>query len=634
MNANYKPYQKYPQGGIAILTLLGVSVFALAVMITVVNLAHDQAQIVNAQEASQKTFYAAEAGLNKTLYKLASNPSTSSFTINSDGMSTLVTITPDFLPTATEFQGTINVRTTDSTGKVRTIQTRATTSSLGGIFVYGAQTDAGGIEFTSSPSIIKGDIYSNGDINGNGIITGNVTVGSDSILDQQDIKQDSEFKFGLAAPFTDIAQSFVAGTTGTINRFALLLKRVGPNPPLLKWQIVADNNGKPATTYLKFGTIDSANNVDTSLGWVNINVSNSPNPMPTLTAGVRYWLVLDTATTTSGDYWVWGMDSSNTYSNGDGYYTASWTNSNAIWMSVKTGGGDLGFKTWLGSAYHVLSNVTVIGNASAHHISSLYGTAKICGDANYFTISPTALNFLNNPTGPPSGPCPTPLTPGAGVLIDNLPVKKRLPIIEDDITKWKKQIEDASGTIPSCITKTGNTYKVESNCSLGWQKIDGDLEIKKNNTTLTLMGNVWVTGIITIDNNPTIKIASTLSTKSLILLGRRITIGNNAALSGSDCTGSCPTNFLLVVATDTDTSKPCTSTTPSINAANNSASVIFAAPLGSIQTKKAKINAGASYGLCLDNQAEVNFVSSISSLFIPSPTQQPISVVPNTWTEQ
>ncbi len=724
--------QLLPRGGVAILTLLGVSVFALAVMSTVANLTQAQGRIASAEIATQKTFYTAEAGLNQTLYSLAQNPAAtiSSAPTTVNGFTTTVTVTPDpGFPTASPpgFQGYVTVQTSDSSGKIRTLKIKATTSTLGGTFIYGAQTDIGGVTMSSSDSTINGDVYSNGDVSGSGTINGNATVADNSVLDQGNgnrVAATDEFTFGQSAATAKLAQQFTAGTTGTLNHLAVLLRAQGsPNPTTLAWQIKTDSPGTPATTLASglFRSVDA----HSTLTWVYAHL---PTPV-SVTAATKYWLVIDPVVNAT-NYWAWGKDTGSTYVSGS---PVSWNSTTSTWSAVAA---DFNFKTWLGTTYTSLSDVKVSGNAAADNISA----SKVCGDASYFTITKTAQDFLNAPTG-----C-TPTTPGIGSVSESLPQRKALPITASDITKWQTQVQTACGTgcigssysastnlsvtvsaatggsIPANTTyyyrvatvagsvetvvsseasgstpnngskktltvtwnKIGTSYHLYRtatagaysssslvnnpiiNCGsgtctfnddgsyslttgtttcpntcLGWQKISGDLTI---DGALTLTGNVWVTGNITVSNNMTAKIDSSLSTMSLFLIAGDMSVptsgkvnsGNGAGLCGSDCSATNPTNFLLVVSTNVDTGSNCSysSGSPSIDAPNNSTGVIFAAPFGAIHVKKAAINASASRSLCLETQTLVNFVSSISSLFIPSPTIQPIASVPNTWGEQ
>lgn len=716
----------------AILMLVGVAVFTVAVMTTVATIASRQSQAVNAALATERTFYAAEAALNQLLYGLISDstphPTPFAVSVPIPGVTVTATVT------ASGFQRTVSVIAQDTTQKVRTLEVRVNTSSFAGGFVYGAQTDVGGIKMESSDSTINGDIYSNGDVTGSGTINGDVTVADDSTLDQQDANRGSpgdELAFGQAVTTGKAAQQFTVGTSGTINHIAVLLRAVGsPDPTTLAWQITNDNSGKPATILASglFRSVDA----HPALTWVYVHV---PTPVA-VTAGQKYWLVIDPVVN-AAKYWTWGSDTANAYSGG---VADLWNSTTSTWSSLGT---DLNFKTWLGSAYTSLTNVTVSGNASADNISA----SKVCGDASYFTITSTTQSFLNTPTDPPCSPpfVPT-LTLGTGTATDDLPKHKVLPITAVDISKWQSDVQSACGagcwgtsfsvstnlgltgdtapggalapdthyyyrvaavvagveTITSSeyqapktsnskktvtlqwskvgassyhiyrtltsgmytspaimssptITCGGTTCTFSDNGSvaltsgtttcpdtcLGWQKINGNLNVDGN---LTLTGNVWVTGSglpnnisVAVDNNMTIKIDSGLSTKSYLLLtDQKVSTGNNASLCGSNCTAADPTNFLLVVSSDNDTDTNCTfsSGLPSIQAANNSTSVIFAAPFGALDVKKGTINAGAARSLCLETQATVNFLSAISSLFVPSQTTQPLSSVANSWKEQ
>lgn len=814
-------HHQRPRGALAILTLLGVTVFALAVISTLATLATSESQMSSAEQTSAQTFYAAESGLNKAIYSLVSDdtPRTIAYTdYPVPGVSVNVKVEGN------GFQRIVTATAQDPTGKVRTSQFTVKASSFAGGFVYGAQTDVGGVTISASDSTIHGDVYSNGDVTGSGIIKGNATVAGADQKDVYQVNPTDEFAFGThvaSAFYTDAAQAFTVSSTCpspcTLNQISLLLRKVGAPTKTLFWDITVDNGGKPNNSALAggFGSINPST-LSSSLTWVNINV---PSPVA-VTAGSKYWIVLDATLDDIDDVnnrLAWGKDSTDGYSGGSGYSTKSWTNSLAVWAPTEADGADLNFKAWLRTTTTSLKNVAVTANAAANTIQN----STITGNASYQIIQGSTVS-------------------GSSTVTVADPEVKSLPITASDITKWQTQVQTACGTgcisgsysvstnlNPSASTlstagdnltpdttyyyriaavaggvetitskevsahtpqnghektiqltwnKIGaSTYRIyrataagvygsqslingsgscgATSCTfndngnvsfttgttscpdtcLGSQKISGDLTVE-NNLSLTLTGNVWVTGDINVNQNAVVKMDSSLSSQSVVLLtNQKVDASNNVTFCGSGCvsnmlspavsnlgsllpdtkyfyvvtavvggnemgesaevtattttnkqtitlnwdpvvgatsyrvyrttnagayssrvgspatnsftdsgtgtieSASPQTNFLLVVSSDIYTSVLCpytSGTKPSIQAANNSNSVIFAAPFGELDVKKGSINAGASYSLCLEAQATVNFVSSIASLWVPSPTTSPITSVANSWSEQ
>ena len=153
-----KSIKENQSGAIAILTIIGVTVFSLTIMISLSALGIDELRMVSAELDSQQTFYAAEAGINEALHRLISHPVPQPFSLTIDEYTIEVTVAAN---PADPYQRIIQSQATDSTGKVRTIQIVADTSAFSTGFDYAVQAGHGGIELKNN-SRIQGDIYSNG----------------------------------------------------------------------------------------------------------------------------------------------------------------------------------------------------------------------------------------------------------------------------------------------------------------------------------------------------------------------------------------------------------------------------------------------------------------------------------------
>lgn len=86
-----------------------------------------------------------------------------------------------------------------------------------------------------------------------------------------------------------------------------------------------------------------------------------------------------------------------------------------------------------------------------------------------------------------------------------------LPISDEMITTLKNEAE-AGGVITSPCP-----YVINSNTTIGPKKINCDLQIK-GQPTITLNGNVWVSGNVSFENGPKIKINSSLGNKSVAII--------------------------------------------------------------------------------------------------------------------
>jgi hypothetical protein len=610
--------------------LVGVAVVTVAIMTTVATLSTRQAQGVDAQLATEKTFFAAEAGLNQAMYKLAVDPATANFATTVDNVSVSVVIT------AAGFQRIITATAADASGKVRTLQVTVNAPGFGGGFANAVQSGDGGVVMENNSAVI-GDLYSNGTVTGGGQATvqGNVTVASNVVNDQQDVSNTGEFNFGrpLSSTSYDVAQRFTvgstAGTPGTLSRVSVLLRKQG-NPAIhsLLWRITSDSGGIP-TTDLRHGFMDDSgvSTITNSFAWVNINL---PTPLP-VSAGQKLWLLLDAPTTASNDYWVWAMDSNDSY-NGAGDFGASssanWSNAGVVWTNLEADGADFAFKTWLGGVNTRLENITVWKSVAANRVTGTgSGYAKVCGDAYYDTISDSSADFLNSSTAPSSSSCPSPWTAGAGYPGSTDQPFRPLPINDTVITQWENDVSTTNTppTPGSCPSGYTGWYCIMSNTTLGNVKINNSVYVD-GAVTITLTGNVWVTGSIVFANAGAGKLqaASSLGAASVVLVvNGTISISNNYGFQGS----GDPKSFVIIATSS--------NATPAITADNGSASLLLAAPNGQVDVmQNGTLNAAIGKTLHLFNNSTVTYNSNLASLFVPSTTPAPLTAVGNSWIEQ
>lgn len=625
---------KHPRGAIALLVLLGVSVFSLMVLTSVSTLASHAFTITLNEAATEKTFYAAEAGLNEGLYRLVHNAAPGDITLNFNNIDVLVTIRANPLD---PYQRVVTSRAEDATGKVRELEIIANTSSFAGGFDYAVQTGAGGLYMDNNSAVI-GNVYSNGSATGSSqaVVRGNLTIAGSAQLDQGSTEQASEFIFGQQ-PQYDAAQYFIAGSSDTLSRISVKIKKIGsPNLGSQWWRITADDNGQPATTPvdgLAKGKFSDAgvSLIGDNLSWVNINI---PTPL-SVTAGIRYWIVLD-VTNSATDYFSWGKGNGDTYSDGEGRYSSvDWDNVGVVWNDIGGSDDDFAFQTWLGESYNRLENVTVWGHARATRIMGTGGAryARVCGDAYYDTILQNSYNFLYSPN---SQNCPAPLTSGTGY--PNTPDQDPLPLpIRDDVVQtWKDDITDGgvvlgpSDPSPDCPE---GSYCVLTNTTLGNVKIEADLFVKKQ-TTLTFTGNVWVTGNALFDasgsttKDSLLKIDSSLGSGSAVLIADGwLDMQNNFDVDGSGDEHS----FLLMVST----SNSMDETYPAVYASNNTDSIIFGAPNGTLRVRQGgELNAAVAKQLHLEEGSTVTYNPNLIYFTVPAGSEEPVGTALGTWREK
>jgi len=571
MNKNL-PYNQ--KGAIAIVTLMAVSVFALIVMTTVSALAANNHTMTSAAEATEATFYAAEAGINEALYRLIAHPIPPPFTLDINGIDVEVNIQ------ASGHQRTIISQATDFTGKVRTLQLSAQSSAFAGGFDYAVQAGQGGLEMMNKTKIY-GDVYANGSIFGTNpsapkaAIYGETTVaaGSPLINGPEQPIMDTSLSVANQADNVDVAQSFQISNDEPLKKISLNIRRINtlPGDPKL---IIAndDGNGSPSDDILITKVIPK-NSIPTDLNWFDVEFDIGP----LLNSGNTYWIILDSVGFDIYNHIIWGFNSDNNgYANGQAkkstyYITGSWQPIN----------GDFQFKTQIGTGTTFAKNLYVSGDVYAESIQN--------------------CNIEN----------------GSGYI--SSPEKKPFPLTEQDINDWKAEAE-AGGEIPG--------GQISTPVTLGPKKINGDL-ILTNGANVTLVGNLWVTGdIIFQDPGIPLQLNSSYGEGSGILIADgHIDMKNSANISGS----GNPKSFTLVISTHNSLNK----SNPAIYARNNLTAALFYASHGMvIQYNGTHLNATTGYYVLLEETSEVTYDQNLLGFFVPSGgSSEEIDPLPDTWQE-
>lgn len=119
-----------------------------------------------------------------------------------------------------------------------------------------------------------------------------------------------------------------------------------------------------------------------------------------------------------------------------------------------------------------------------------------------------------------------------------------LPISDAQITEWETQAQ-AGGVISSC-DGSGN-YTINSSVSIGPIKIACNLVIKSSSAIVTVQGPIWVTGNITTQTGPTIRLDAALGSQNVAIIADNpsnragsgiITVGQSTIFQSSGAAGS------------------------------------------------------------------------------------------------
>ncbi|MFA6588210.1 MAG: pilus assembly PilX N-terminal domain-containing protein [Patescibacteria group bacterium] len=153
------PKSKIPSGAIALISLMIIAAFALAVVATVSFTSLNELGMSSSGVDTDKTFYAAEAGINEALIRMVKHPMPAPFVLQINGIQVQVNV--DGL----SHSRTITSQAIDPTGKVRKLQIDANSSAIAGGFDYAVQSGVGGLKMENNCSV-TGDVYSNGPVYG------------------------------------------------------------------------------------------------------------------------------------------------------------------------------------------------------------------------------------------------------------------------------------------------------------------------------------------------------------------------------------------------------------------------------------------------------------------------------------
>jgi len=435
-------------------------------------------------------------------------------------------------------------------------------------FFYGVQVGEGGM-IMSNNSRISGSIYSNGSISGgNGaIITGDAWVASlPAGVNQESSVNNSDFIFGQTVPQIDAAQSFTPSASDQLTKISLMLKKTGA-PGNKTVRILTDNNGSPSKNLVAsgaYGTLNYSQISQNSYNWTDVTF-NAP---PFLTAGTKYWIVVD-AFADSGNYFWWAKDSTNAYAGGVGKYSANWNAANPVWNNS---GGDMAFRAWLGGISNSISALAIGGNAHANTINS----CNITNDAYFQTISDSTVGGTEYPNSPDPG-------------------MENMPISENNISDWKS-IAEAGGIINGDYVLINNAVG-----ELGPKKIIGNLSVL-NGADLTVTGTIYVTGLVTISNNAIIRLGPNYGETSGMLLSDDAINVSNGCVFYSNGDGT----YLMFLSTKTGSA---------INISNNTNTVIFYAANGTVNiNNNAALKEVTAYSINLANGAQIIYESGLASV--------------------
>lgn len=477
----------------------------------------------------------------------------------------------------------------------RTVKTEIA-QGIGTSFRYAVQAGQGGFVLENN-AVINGSVYSNGDVNlkSNARIAGDTWVagGTQPLPDQQSdcsLPNCADFIFGKQVSgqdILDVAQSFKPQVSQTLNKVAVKVKKIG-SPSDIKLRIHRDNNGKPDKGNILASATLPSSLVGSDYSFIEVAF---PSP-PSLSALTTYWITLDTSSNQS-NYWSWSQDNALPgYSNGSPLWTDDLSKQNPVWTSIP---GDLGFKTYMGGVNTKLYSSNGTGSVGADAHANTIQNMSITGGAYYQTITASTAGSLH---------------PGS-----TDPATQIMPISQANIDEWKTSAQASSIHTGDITTCPG---------TLTSKKIIGSVTLP-GECTLTITAPIWITGDLTLNNNSTIQLNSSLGSASgVIVVSGKVQVGNTNRFLGSGSSGS----YLMILAEYDSTQSGASA----ITLGNGNSGGIFYTSSGIIQlNNNSTVSSITAWKIQLSQNVIINYDQGLSSTFFSSGPGGSFSVVPGTY---
>jgi hypothetical protein len=217
---NFQRHRRHPKGAIALLTIVTISAFTLAIVTAVSVIATSLVSNATTHRITEQVFFAAESGLQDALYRIGIGNITTIPTYSIGNVDVTVTITPNgFHPIVTSVaqDGAQDIK--------RSLRIVVNSPTFTG-FNYAISTGTGGIGLDTE-SVVNGDIYSNGPIDrpggGHATINGNVWLADGNII--------SGINYGVSGDVHAQSPESIDSSTPVYGN------KIYDNPPLLPYPV-------------------------------------------------------------------------------------------------------------------------------------------------------------------------------------------------------------------------------------------------------------------------------------------------------------------------------------------------------------------------------------------------------------
>ncbi|MEN9912622.1 MAG: hypothetical protein RLY66_30 [Candidatus Parcubacteria bacterium] len=243
----------------------------------------------------------------------------------------------------------------------------------------------------------------------------------------------------------------------------------------------------------------------------------------------------------------------------------------------------------------LITGINVTGSAYAHTLQN----SSVGSNAFYTVKTSTTVGGTSNPNSPD---------------LDD----EELPISDEQIAEWEAQAE-TGGTSTNC---SSGTYTISSSVTLGPLKIPCNLVIRSNGTIVTVTGPIWVTGNITTQNAPLIRMSSSLGNQNVAIIAdnpsdrlssSRITIGQNTSFQNSGVAGS----FVFMISQNNSSENG--GSVNAIDMGQGASALVAYASHGQISLgQSVSVKEATGYKIVLRNSANVTYDTGLPSVLFSS----------------
>lgn len=262
-----------------------------------------------------------------------------------------------------------------------------------------------------------------------------------------------------------------------------------------------------------------------------------------------------------------------------------------------------------GRVYGIHSTSSVFANT----IGDASISTEIDEDAYYVTKINTTVSGTQYPNSP-----------------DQAPVN--LPITDAQISGWENEAA-AGGIISTC--DSGGDYTITSSMSLGPKKIECNLVVKSSSGVLTITGPLWVTGNITTQTGPTIRMSPSLGNQNVAIIADnpsdttgsgKFDIGQSTTFQGSGAPGS----FVFLISQNRSAELGGTEIAMDLNQ-GASALVAYAAHGLANLSQSVSVREVTAYKIVLRNSANVTYDTGLPSTVFKSGPGASLVFVPGSY---